>query len=60
MKLDALSVMLIRGAAWAIALCFGSASVFMLWASLYYPPAAKQALIYFVLATGLELVRPKK
>ena len=60
MKLDALSMSLIRYAAWAIATSFGSASVFMLWASFYYPPAAERALIYFVLATGIELVRPKK
>lgn len=60
MKLDALSMALIRYAAWAMAVTFGSASVFMLWASLYYPPALERALIYFVLATGIELVRPKK
>jgi hypothetical protein len=59
MKRDALSIALVRYAAWAMAIIFGSASIFMLWASLYYPPAAERALIYFVLATGIELVRPK-
>jgi hypothetical protein len=43
----------------AMIIAFGSASVFMLWASLYYPLAAERALIYFVLAIGIELVRPK-
>ena len=50
---------LIRYATWAMAVTFGSASVFMLWACLYYPPAGGRALIYFILATGIERVRPK-
>lgn len=59
MKLDALSMSLIRYAAWAMAVTFGSASVFMLWASLYYTPALSRALIYFILAVGIEHIRPK-
>jgi hypothetical protein len=58
-NLDAVSVMLIRTGAWALAVTFGSASVFMAWASFYYLPAAKDAIIYLVLALGLELLRPK-
>lgn len=59
MNLDALSLGLIRYAAWAMAVTFGSASVFMFWAGFYYQPAWGKALIYFVIATGIELVRPK-
>jgi len=59
MNLDTLSMALIRYGAWAMAITFGSASVFMLWAGFYYHPAWGRALIYFILATGIELVRPK-
>jgi hypothetical protein len=52
-------LLLIRTGAWALAVTFGSASVFMAWASFYYLPAAKDAIIYFVLALGIELLRPK-
>ena len=58
-NLDGLSLGLIRYAAWAMATTFGSASVFMAWAGFYYHPAWSRALIYFILAIGIELVRPK-
>jgi hypothetical protein len=59
MNLDALSMTTIRYAAHILAIIFGAASVSMLWASLYYPEAAGKALIYFILATGIERIRPK-
>ena len=58
-NLDGLSLGLIRYAAWAMATTFGSAAVFMAWAGFYYQPAWGKALIYFVLAVGIEIVRPK-
>jgi hypothetical protein len=59
-NLDALSQGLIRYAAWAMATTFGSAGVFMVWAGFYYHPAWRNALIYLVLAIGIERVRPKE
>ncbi len=59
MNLDALSMTTIRYACQILAIIFGAAGVLMLWASLYYTRAAEYALIYFILATGIDRIRPK-
>lgn len=57
--LDQASIKLISLGAWALAVVFGSAGVFMIWASFHYPPCWTDAVLYLGLATGLEVFRPK-